>query len=192
MDWVPWGAPDSPQAKVGDSCSALGTCWGPGCVLAVCSNTWEGLEPGASPGLIWAILERKVAGTLGTVLCCWEKAEGRIVGGSAPHAHQAGHCPGTSSQIPMRGWGRGMCSPMPPSASTVPASQERGPCKQDVSHLCLGFYPGEEAQTTPAIPNHPAPSSPPFLSSPQQSVTSRAHLHPFPSSQKAILNPGGC
>lgn len=84
---APWGAPDSPQAEVGDSCSALGTCRGPGCMSAVCSNTWEGLEPGASPGLIWAILESRLAGASGTVLCCWEKAEGRGVGRSAPHTH---------------------------------------------------------------------------------------------------------
>lgn len=79
---APWGVPDSPQADVGDSRSALGTSSGPGWVPASGAGTstgtaWEGLEPGASPGLSWAILERKVAGTSGTALCCWEKAEGR-------------------------------------------------------------------------------------------------------------------
>lgn len=124
---APWCAPDSPHAKVGDSCSALGTCRGPGCVPTVCSNTWEGLEPGASPGLIWAILERKVAETLGMVLCCWEKAEGREIGGSAPHAHQVGHFPGTGSQTPMRVWGKGMCSFVPSICRSSPSTTGKGP-----------------------------------------------------------------
>ena len=89
---APWGAPDSPQAEVGDSRSALGTSSGPGWVPASGTGTgtgtgtaWEGLEPGASPGLSWAILERKVAGTSGTALCCWEKAEGSgRLGGQRP------------------------------------------------------------------------------------------------------------
>lgn len=77
--WSSLGAPDSPQAEVGDSRSALGTSSGPGWVPSTgtrAGTAWEGLEPGASPGLRWAILERKAAGTSGTVLRCGEKAEG--------------------------------------------------------------------------------------------------------------------
>lgn len=87
---APWGAPDSPQADVGDSCSTLGTSSGPGWVPASGTGTgtaWEGLEPGASPGLAWAILERKVAGTSGAALCCWEKAEGSGRLGGHPPMH---------------------------------------------------------------------------------------------------------
>lgn len=112
---APWGVPDSPQAEVGDSCSALGTCRGPSCVPTVCSNTWEGLEPGASPGLIWAILERKVAGTLGTVLCCWEKTEEGYLGDQPPPTHTKLH---QDVQL------------LPPSAGAATVPQKRGPASR--------------------------------------------------------------
>lgn len=78
---MPWGSSqlgslgcsDSPQDDVGDSRSTLGTSSGPGAAPASITGTgtaWEGLEPGDSPGLSWATLDRKAAGTSGTLLCC--------------------------------------------------------------------------------------------------------------------------
>lgn len=128
------------------------------------------------------------------VLCCWKKAEGRGVGGSAPHAHQIGHCPGISSQTPTKGWGRGICSFMPPICRGSPSPPGKEPCKISLTSALVFTKEKKLRQLllSPATQPH-ASSSPPFLSSPQQSVTPRAHLHLFPSSrEKAIPNPGGC
>lgn len=40
--------------------------------------------------------------------------------------------------------------------SLSPRAPGKGPCKQDVSHLCLGSFIGEETPATPATPSHPA------------------------------------
>lgn len=157
---APWSAPDSPQAEVGDSCSALGTRRGPGCVPTVCSTTWEGLEPGASPGLIWAILERKVAGTLGTALCCWEKAEGRGVVGSAPRSAIAQ----ALAAKPPRGDGEGGCAV--PCHHLQGQPQPQGPRKGALQAGCLSplpwfFYRRRNSSNSchPQPPSHVPPPS---------------------------------
>lgn len=118
-----------------------------------------------------------MAGTLETVLCCWEKTEeGEL---------RDQHLMHTRLHLDVQ--------PLPLSAGAATMPQKRGPASGMSLTSALVVSKKKLGQLLPPPATQPrAPSFPPFLCSPYQNVTPRTHLHPFPSSQeKAIPNRGG-